>query len=221
MLTVLAMGLAGYLLWQSQPRSVAPVPEVIALGEPITGDPFVPVGAMTDADPAATSDPSAAPRLADGAPALPDVAPALPDVIVHVAGQVARPGLVRLPGGSRVADALEAAGGVTKPRAAETVNLARLVTDGEQIYVGGTGAAGGAGSTHAAASTAGTPGSPVDLNVATVEQLDALPGVGPVIAGRIVEWRTVHGRFRSVEELAEVSGIGEAILANLRPLVRV
>lgn len=214
--TALALGFAGYLMWQAQPRSVAPVPEVMAVGDPITGNPASDVMA-----PAPTASP-------DG-PVLPEVVEVIPtpgteapsaDVIVHVAGQVARPGLVRLPGGSRVADAVEAAGGVTKPRAAETVNLARLVIDGEQIYVGGAGGSGGA-SAAGSGPEAATAVGPLDLNTASVEQFDALPGVGPVIAGRIVEWRSVHGRFRSVEELAEVSGIGEAILASLRPLVRV
>lgn len=211
LLTLIAVTVAGYLLWQAQPRSVAPVPEVLAVGEPISGN-----------IPGEVDDPVAAMPAPE--PVRPTAAETLPppDVIVHVAGQVARPGLVRLPGGSRVADAVEAAGGVTRPRAAESVNLARLVVDGEQILVGGSGGAGGSGGTVGApAPDPGTPGAPLDLNSATVEQLDSLPGVGPVIAGRIVEWRTVHGRFRSVEELAEVSGIGEAILANLRPLVRV
>lgn len=203
--TVLAVGIAGYLMWQAQPREVAPVPEVLAVGEQVTGN--LPV----DPDPA----PGEFESLASEAPAP---LPPSPDVIVHVAGLVARPGLVRLPGGSRVADAVEAAGGVTKPQAAESVNLARLVVDGEQIYVGGPGGGGGPAAQGSASSS---PTSPLDLNTATAEQFDALPGVGPVIAGRIVEWRTVHGRFRSVEELGEVSGIGEAILANLRPLVRV
>lgn len=214
--TALAVGLAGYLMWQAQPRSVAPVPEVIAVGDPITGDP----GSNALA-PASSPSPEGPvlPQVVDVIPTPGTEAPSA-DVIVHVAGQVARPGLVRLPGGSRVADAVEAAGGVTKPRAAETVNLARLVIDGEQIYVGGTGGSGGA-SAAGSGPEAAVAAPPLDLNSASVEQFDALPGVGPVIAGRIVEWRSVHGRFRSVEELAEVSGIGEAILASLRPLVRV
>lgn len=209
LLTVLAVGVAGYLLWQAQPRPVATVPEVLAAGEPVTGN-LPPVESTGTAPPPPTSAPSVP---------MAEAPPALPDVIVHVAGQVARPGLVRLPGGSRVADAVEAAGGVTRPRAAESVNLARLVVDGEQIYVGGSGGAEGLPAATGAGAVATA--SPLDLNTATVEQFDALPGVGPVIAGRIVEWRTLHGRFRSVEELAEVSGIGDAILANLRPLVRV
>lgn len=217
-LTVLAVGAAAYLMWQAQPREVVAAPEVLAQGEPITGN--LPADPITGGLPAEAT--GAAP------PSMPDptVPPAQqpvssPDVIVHVAGQVARPGLVRLPGGSRVADAVEAAGGVTRPRAAESVNLARLVVDGEQIYVGGGGGGAGGAESPRVGAGADSANSPLDLNAATAEQFDALPGVGPVIAGRIVEWRTLHGRFRSVEELAEVSGIGEAILASLRPLVRV
>ncbi len=215
-LIVPVVAVAAYLTWMAQPREVAPVPEIVAVGDPISGT--LPVGPDTPAPD--TPAPSAAASL-DPAPAAgpPQTAAPVEDVIVHVAGQVARPGLVRLPGGSRVADAVEAAGGVTRPRAAESVNLARMVLDGEQIYVGAdprTSAAAPAG-VGAVTNEAG----PVDLNTATVEQLDALPGVGPVIAGRIVEWRSVHGRFRSVDELTEVSGIGEAMLADLRSRVRV
>jgi competence protein ComEA len=141
------------------------------------------------------------------------------EVVVHVTGLVERPGLVRLPAGARVADAIAEAGGVTQRRAADSVNLARVLTDGEQVVVSLTPAT--AAPAPAAAAPAGAPTAPVDLNAATPEALDALPGVGPVIAARIVAWRTTHGQFRSVEELGEVSGIGEAILAQLRPLVRV
>lgn len=138
------------------------------------------------------------------------------------------PGLVQLPAGSRVADALDAAGGATRRADPASVNLARPLVDGEQIIVTrrgaqmaappgdapppGTGASGGA---SAAATT------PIDLNAATLEQLDTLPGIGPVLAQRILDWRTTNGRFNSVDELGEVSGIGEATLADLRPLVRV
>lgn len=149
-------------------------------------------------------------------------------VVVHIAGAVRHPGLVQLPAGSRVADALDAAGGATRRADPASVNLARPLVDGEQIIVTrrgaqmaappgdapppGTGASGGA---SAAATT------PIDLNAATLEQLDTLPGIGPVLAQRILDWRTTNGRFSSVDELGEVSGIGEATLADLRPLVRV
>ena len=147
------------------------------------------------------------------------VAPTV-EVVVHVVGLVARPGLVHLPLGARVADAVAAAGGVTRRRAADTVNLARVLVDGEQVVVGGPTVAGAA--VVAGAALDGTAAAvPVDLNLATESVLDGLPGVGPVLAGRIVAWRVANGSFRSVDELGEVSGIGDAILAQLRPLVHV
>jgi competence protein ComEA len=142
------------------------------------------------------------------------------DLVVAVAGKVRRPGLVRVPPGSRVADALDAAGGVLPGVDLSGVNLARRMSDGEQVAVGvppapdATPAAGGApGAT-------GTEQAPLDLNAATVEQLDALPGVGPVTAQRIVDWRTRNGRFATVDQLREVEGIGERRLGQLRELVR-
>jgi competence protein ComEA len=142
-------------------------------------------------------------------------------VLVHVVGQVRHPGLVRLASGARVGDALRKAGGTTRRADLSAVNLARLVADGEQVFVPAPGQSppSAAGPGPAAAPSAGS-GSPVDLNAATESELDALPGVGPVIAGRIVAWRREHGRFASVEELTEVSGIGDATLERLRPLVR-
>ena len=167
------------------------------------------------------------------------VAPASPaatsaaSVVVQVVGAVRRPGLVWLPAGSRVADAVRAAGGLTGAARAASINLARPLVDGEQLLVQrrgrpplvpapGTvvGAASGAGSGAGAAGAPG-PSAPVDLNTATLEQLDALPGIGPVLAQRILDWRTANGRFDTVDELSEVSGIGESHLADLRPLVSV
>jgi competence protein ComEA len=143
------------------------------------------------------------------------------EVLVHVVGQVRHPGLVRLVSGARVADALRKAGGTTRRADLSAVNLARLVADGEQVFVPAPGQSPppAAGQGPGAAPSAGS-GSPVDLNTATESELDALPGVGPVIAGRIVAWRQQHGRFASVDELTEVSGIGDATLERLRPLVR-
>ena len=139
-------------------------------------------------------------------------------LVVHVAGLVATPGVFRLPVGSRVVDALEAAGGANPGVDLSTLNLARLLVDGEQIAVG-VPAAPDAGP----AAPAGDPpaGEPLDLNTATEAELDGLPGVGPVLAGRIVAWRDDHGAFTAVEELLEVSGIGTATFAELAPLVRV
>lgn len=137
-------------------------------------------------------------------------------VVVDVAGRVRRPGLVTLPAGSRVADALRAAGGALPGTDLTSLNLARKVVDGEQIVVGGPGVA-------AAPPSAGSPGpsNPIDLNTATVADLDQLPGVGPVLAQRIVDWRTTHGGFTSVSQLRQVTGIGDSKYADLQPLVRV
>ena len=153
-------------------------------------------------------------------------APAPVDVVVHVVGAVQRPGLVHLPVGSRVADAVSAAGGTTPDARGASVNLARLLVDGEQLVVQRRGRPALVPAPGAAApgleSGAGTaPTGPVDLNSATQEALDALPGIGPVLAQRILDWRTANGRFSSVDELGEVSGIGEATLADLRPVVTV
>lgn len=137
-------------------------------------------------------------------------------VVVHVAGHVAAPGVVELPQGSRVHDALDAAGGPTAAADLAAVNLARPAVDGEQIYVPAPGE-----SPPATAPAHGDEPSVVDLNTATADQLDALPGIGPVLAGRIVDWRTEHGRFTVVEELGEVAGIGPTLLERLRDRVRV
>lgn len=144
-----------------------------------------------------------------------------PGVVVHVVGAVAAPGVVRLPVGARVADAVEAAGGATADADLAAVNLARVLADGEQVVVplpGQVVDAAGAG-TGGPASAGGT--APLDLNRADAAALDALPGIGPVLADRIVTWREDHGRFTAVAELTEVSGIGPSLLAGLRDLVRV
>ncbi len=145
-------------------------------------------------------------------------------LVVDVVGPVRRPGVVRLPAGARVVDALAAAGGLRPGASPGLLNLAAVVADGQQIVVGGPATAGtgptAAGSTPAPAGT-GSPPELVDLNTATREQLDGLPGVGPVLAQRILDWRTANGRFTAVEQLAEVTGIGERKLADLRKRVRV
>lgn len=141
-------------------------------------------------------------------------------VVVDVAGRVRRPGIVVLPVGSRVVDALKAAGGVRRGVDLTAVNLARLLNDGEQVLVGATAAPGASGGVAASGST-GTSGALVNLNTADQTTLETLPGVGPVTAGAIIEWRTEHGGFTAVEELLEVPGIGDATLAELSPHVTI
>ena len=151
-------------------------------------------------------------------------APVTVPVVVHVVGQVRKPGVVRLVAGARVQQALTAAGGALRTADLERVNLARLVVDGEQILVPRPGEA--VVSLGGAAPGGGTPGGSagaavIDLNTAALTELDSLPGVGPVLAQRILDWRTANGRFTSIDELGEVSGIGDAVLTRLRPRVRV
>lgn len=141
------------------------------------------------------------------------------ELIVDVVGRVRKPGIVSVPKGSRVYQAIEAAGGLKGRVDTASLNMARVLTDGEQIVVGlepvaAPAAAGGA-----------SPGSPagakVNLNTATAEQLDTLPGVGPVTAQAILDWREENGRFGSVDDLLDVKGIGDATLAELRDHVSV
>lgn len=150
------------------------------------------------------------------------------EVVVHVVGQVGAPGLVRLPAGARVADAVEAAGGLTPEADTARTNLARVVADGEQLVVPRPGEELPAAPPPAAATGGGSPvagpaggGGPVSLATATLADLDALPGLGPVLAQRVLDWREEHGNFTSVEELGEVPGIGDVLLERLRPLVAV
>lgn len=158
-------------------------------------------------------------------PPQPDRAPVpAGPLVLSVSGKVERPGLVELPEGARVADALEAAGGALPGTDVSSLNLARRVVDGEQIAVGVPPAADAAtapapGAAAAAGSGAPSSSGPVDLNTATEGQLDALPGVGPVTAQRILEWRRHNGRFSRVEQLREIEGIGERRFAQLRELV--
>jgi competence protein ComEA len=138
------------------------------------------------------------------------------DLVVDVAGKVRRPGIAVLPPGSRVVDALEAAGGARRGVDLTSLNLARPVVDGEQILVGVAPAAGVAGSLGSPTPSGTTL---VNLNTADQAALETLPGVGPVTAEAILGWRSEHGGFTSVDELLEVDGIGEATLADLAPLV--
>lgn len=150
-------------------------------------------------------------------------------VVVDVGGKVRTPGLQHLPAGSRVEDALRAAGGLRPGTDTGGLNRARILVDGEQIVVGasaapagaGPGGSGGSAAFGAAGSAAGAvPSAPIPLNTATADQFDSLPGVGPVLARHIIDYRTAHGGFRSVDELREVNGIGDRRFADLRHLVR-
>ena len=131
-------------------------------------------------------------------------------LVVDVAGAVRRAGLYRLAQGSRIADAIARAGGANERADLDLVNLAAPLADGEQVLVPARGAA---------APAAGSPSAPVDLNSATAEQLDALPGIGPVTAQKIIDYRQAHGPFRSVDDLDAIPGIGPSRIENLRGLV--
>jgi competence protein ComEA len=139
---------------------------------------------------------------------------AQPPLVVHVVGAVRRAGLFRLRDGSRVADALARAGGPTRHADLAAVNLAAPLVDGEQVVVPRRGPGGSAAVTAVPGA-----GAKVSLGSATVEQLDELPGVGPVTAQKIVDWRSTHGPFRSVDDLDDVPGIGPARIEQLRDLV--
>ncbi|MFE9018769.1 helix-hairpin-helix domain-containing protein [Streptomyces sp. NPDC007808] len=146
---------------------------------------------------------------------------AAPEIVVDVGGKVREPGIHRLPAGSRVVDALRAAGGVRPGTKTDGLNRARFLVDGEQVIVGGPAAVAGAAPGPGGAAVPGAaPAGPVSLNTATADQLDTLPGVGPVLAQHIIDHRTRHGGFRSVDELREVNGIGDRRFADLRNLVR-
>jgi competence protein ComEA len=145
-------------------------------------------------------------------------------LVVDVTGRVRHPRVVRLPLGSRVQDALAAAGGVLPGSDLVSLNLAQLLADGEQVVVGARGHGstvnGGSGGGASAGGNAAGGSGQVDLNTADVSALDGLPGVGPVLAQRILDWRTAHGHFSSVDELDEVSGIGDKLMSEIRPHVR-
>jgi competence protein ComEA len=140
-------------------------------------------------------------------------AAAVKKLVVDVAGAVRRPGLYRLAPGTRIADAVAAAGGMTARAELELVNLAAPLADGEQVVVPARGAAAAAGA------GAASPTAPLDLNTASLEQLDGLPGIGPTTAQKILDYRQAHGAFHSLEDLDAVPGIGPSRLAQLQGLV--
>lgn len=193
---------------------------------PVMSAKLPPVQKVSTAGPRSSASPGAAPPPGPDRP-----------VVVSVVGLVHTPGLVTLAPGARIADALRAAGGAVNGADTIGLNMARPLGDGEQIVVGlapapgqptALGSSVAAGTTPTSKAPAPTPGSGkqkpgqvVDLNTATVQELDALPGVGPVTAAAIVAWRQSNGKFTSVDQLADVEGIGPARLEKLRALVRV
>ena len=220
----------------------ASTPEVVAPAEPGSAVVGRAAGATGFASSSTASGgggpPGAGGTTAPGQPA------AGVELTVHVVGQVRKPGILRLPAGSRVADAVAGAGGAVKGADLAAVNLARPLVDGEQVRVptpgesvpgesapptgggslpggGGSPAGGGLAGGGAAGVGGGATGAKLDLNRATAAELEELPGVGPVLAQRILDWRAEHGRFASVDELGEVSGIGEKIFSELQPRVTV
>ncbi len=185
------------------------------------GEAVAPVSTWSADDPAGASaspEPLVTPVADPSEEAAADAEPAV--VVVDVAGKVRHPGIATLPVGSRVVDAIEAAGGVRRGVDLTTLNLARVLVDGEQILVGIRAPGGVAAS---AASGGGATSGGVDLmvniNAATQSELEELPGVGPVTAAAILQWRQDNGPFSAVDELLEVSGIGEATLAEVAPFV--
>ncbi|MEW2133713.1 ComEA family DNA-binding protein [Streptomyces sp. NPDC005435] len=195
---LVAAALAAQHFWSGRTQTVS-APEVVHAKKPHAG-PEEPSGAKFPVSVGGSAPPGG-------------------QIVVDVGGKVREPGIRELPAGSRVADALKAAGGMRPGVSAEGLNRARFLVDGEQILVGSTvapaappGPGGGTG--------AGGPVSPVSLNTATADQLDTLPGVGPVLAQHILDYRTRHGGFRAVEELKQVNGIGNSRFSDLKPLVR-
>ncbi len=149
--------------------------------------------------------------------ALPTDAP----IQVHVSGQVLQPGVISLPQGSRVQDALTLAGGLTAQADPQALNLARRLSDGEKIYVPALGEEPALGAESGAGESRSGSGLLVDINTATQEQLESLPGIGPATAQAIIQYRTEHGPFQAMSELDAVPGIGEATLESLQGLVTV
>ncbi|MER6396165.1 ComEA family DNA-binding protein [Kitasatospora sp. NPDC001603] len=202
-LLLLAVGYGVQHFWLARPQPVA-VPTVA-----------LPTPAVAPAEPGA-SPPSTPESSAGPVPAAPGDAAARTVVVVDIGGRVHAPGVHTLPGGSRVADALRVAGGPLPETETKGLNLARVLTDGEQILVGEPD---GAAQAVGGPATGAVPKPPVSLNHATLEQLDTLPGVGPTLAQRIIAFRASHGSFRSLDQLRQVSGIGERTYAELRPML--
>ena len=178
-IVVVAVLATAGLIWLNRPTPVS-VPEVSSPGIPIATGSGVSVSSQ-----------------------------GLDQIVVDLKGDVLTPGLVTLPAGARVADAIAAAGGVTPSADVTGINLAERMSDGQMIFIGN------------AQSMQLSSDSRINLNLANEADLDSLPGVGPVMAGRIIAWRESNQRFHSIEELQEVPGIGPKVFANIKPLVRI
>jgi competence protein ComEA len=178
-IVIMAVLATAGIVWLNRPAPVA-VPEVASPGIPISASSGASVSSQ-----------------------------GLDQIVVDIKGDVLTPGLVTLPAGARVADAIAAAGGVTPSADVTGINLAERLSDGQMIFIGN------------AQSMQLSSDSRINLNLATEADLDSLPGVGPVMAGRIIAWRESNQRFHSIEELQEVPGIGPKVFANLKPLVRI
>jgi competence protein ComEA len=178
-IVIVALLATAGIVWLNRPTPVA-VPELASPGIPIVASSGAPVSSQ-----------------------------GLDQIVVDVKGDVQTPGLVTLPAGARVADAITAAGGVIPSADLTGINLAERLSDGQMIFIGN------AQSMKLSSDTR------INLNLATETDLDSLPGVGPVMAGRIIAWRESNQRFHSIEELQEVPGIGPKVFANLKPLVRI
>jgi competence protein ComEA len=200
-------------------QHAAVVVAVVGIGLAVAGWLALRSGAHDDPVPearfaaSATSPTSSARPVVDGTPSASPTG----SVVVDVAGRVRHPGIVTLPSGSRVHDAIRKAGGVRPGTKLTSLNLARVLVDGEQVVVGQPVPTGTVPS--AVGSTPGPPGGLVNINAAGLGELDTLPGVGPVTAQKILDWRGAHGAFSSVDELLEVDGIGEKTLADIAPHV--
>ena len=182
-LIVIALCVVGLLVWLNRPTT---------LTNPAVNSPGIPI--------------SVAPTPAD---AMATDLNTFDQIVIDVKGDVNSPGLVTLSAGSRVADAIAAAGGLAIDADISNINLAERLSDGQMIYVGQSQSSGIGADRR------------VNLNLATVAELDTLPGVGPVMAGRIIAWRELNQRFHTIEQLQEVPGIGSKVFANLKPLIKI
>jgi competence protein ComEA len=237
----LALALSGWTLLRSTPH---PIEFPLSTGLPV-GDAAAAHSSHRHADPMPPSDGEGRGGTGFGTETTQDTAPYPPrpsgsagaggaaplalasGILIDVEGRVANPGVVRLPAGARVLDALHAAGGALPGTDLAPLNQARILNDGEQVFVAAPGQSAGSSAGAAASPTPGAAKSrgkvplagPIRLNTATLEQLEQLPGVGPALAQRVLDWRTAHGQFSSIGQLHQVKGFGPAKFAAVSGLV--